>query len=1323
MYKIKRLLIIIVVITLTLTAFALIACDKQYTVTYDANGGSFDGGEIVHQHVSRGKINAPTAPVRKGYSFVGWATTKDGGDMWTFDVDEVTKDVTLYAQWSQANVDIAVEGATVEDNDIKMYVDKDVESVNLVSKVRCGDGYSWKLYVDEFGIFELAAKVAPVDDGDNVYYIVVFDVNGNTVDTYMLTIYRHHNVFIRYYDGTVLLHTDTSLTGEQYVANYTPTISGYTFNGWVDSNGNAFSSDTLWKSISLFVQKSANSYTVTLSVNGGEDLSKTEYEVTYGSAFTLPIPMRDGYSFTGWYYDDAQITDENGQSKNVWNVAQSTELTARWQANSYNVTLNVNDANAGNVFGDGEHDYDSSVTVSATTNVGYTWVGWFNGDEKLTDSLSYTFTMSFDNTLTAKWSKVTLELNKIHAGVVTELTGTYAVGDKVTVTADTNAGYTWVGWYNQEGKLTDLQSYVITMTDTDVTYTARWSKSSVVYDSASGAVSGLDGKYKVGDKATLSATTYIGYDFLGWFEEESQLSSALNCTVTLTESDVTYTAKWQVKEEMRLFTFTSTTDSCTLTGVNDKTVTEITVPDCVTAINEGAFSGCGKLQSLTLTFVGAYKSYAPGDYLYPLGYIFGTRYYNGSSYTTQYYRTAQGEAQQYKEYYIPDSLTTVTVVDGNIPFCAFFNCKYVEKVNVPADLTGIGDSAFANCTSLTAITLPHGLAEIGESAFSGSGLQRLRIPSSVKVIGNNAFFDVGSLSEVIFESNSKLVEIGNEAFKLTDIANVALPDGLKVIGSRAFEESSLTAIELPGSLQRIGDFCFSKCNGLQSVVVPENIAYVGVQPFYSCENLTTATWNVKQCEYTVGGIFNHCVNLTTVTFGEEVTQIPDAMFVSCEKLTGLTLPSSVVTIGINAFYKCFALDSITVPSGVRTIDRSAFSNSGLITVTIDDGVEEIGASAFYNCDSLSSVALPDSVTTLGSSAFAYCEQLTEVILPAHLTSIPQYCFNESGLLSIEIPADVVTISEYAFWNCSGLTTLTFANGSKLNNVRERAFMSARIQSLHLPDSVETVGATAFFGNGLEELVIPSGVKSIGVGAFEGNSKLKTVDWYPTLCKLSGSIFSGCGKFSVIFHGQTEIPAYLFAGSSLTDYTIPQGITSIGEAAFADCSSLFEITLPDNLIRIGNNAFKSSGLYKIYWNAAELKESYPAFNTCANLTKVIFGDTVKYIPRWIFYNCRSIKEVYLSNSVETIGTHAFYCCTGLTEIIIPASVKSIEGFAFADCSNLTSVTFENASGWTAWAPNLAKDDRAFSDAELSVKALAAQHLTGTYSEHDWTRSDD
>ena len=139
--------------------------------------------------------------------------------------------------------------------------------------------------------------------------------------------------------------------------------------------------------------------------------------------------------------------------------------------------------------------------------------------------------------------------------------------------------------------------------------------------------------------------------------------------------------------------------------------------------------------------------------------------------------------------------------------------------------------------------------------------------------------------------------------------------------------------------------------------------------------------------------------------------------------------------------------------------------------------------------------------------------------------------------------------------------------------------------------------------------------------------------------------------------------------------IEDGVTSIGIAAFSDCSSLASITLPNSIRSIGGYVFKNcSSLTSITIpNSVPSIGSY-AFSGCSNLASITISNSVKSIRGYVFENCSSLKSITIPNSVTSIGNIAFYNCSSLKSITIPNSVTSIGDSAFKNCSSLTSVIY-------------------------------------------------
>ena len=110
----------------------------------------------------------------------------------------------------------------------------------------------------------------------------------------------------------------------------------------------------------------------------------------------------------------------------------------------------------------------------------------------------------------------------------------------------------------------------------------------------------------IGEDVTLSAIDYknLGYIWKGWFLNGNFISDELSIHITMCDFNAEYVAVWGVIEELQNFDFISTKNTCEITNVKDKNATKIVVPDYITSIKNGAFSGCSKLSFLSLPFVG-----------------------------------------------------------------------------------------------------------------------------------------------------------------------------------------------------------------------------------------------------------------------------------------------------------------------------------------------------------------------------------------------------------------------------------------------------------------------------------------------------------------------------------------------------------------------------------------------------------------------------------------------------------------------------------------------------------------------------------------------
>ena len=238
---------------------------------------------------------------------------------------------------------------------------------------------------------------------------------------------------------------------------------------------------------------------------------------------------------------------------------------------------------------------------------------------------------------------------------------------------------------------------------------------------------------------------------------------------------------------------------------------------------------------------------------------------------------------------------------------------------------------------------------------------------------------------------------------------------------------------------------------------------------------------------------------------------------------------------------------VTFNGEITSISISAFS--GIVTlsnIALPNSVTSIGADAFEECNSLESITIPDSVTSIGSSAFYYCTSLTSVTIPNSVTSSGVCAFlGCSSLTSITIPDGVTKIGMSAFDSCTSLTSVTIGN------------------------SVTSIGSYAFYCcSSLTSVTIPDSVTEIGAGAFANCESLTA--FYGE--------FASTDNRCLIINGVLNS----FAPADLTEYSIPNSVTSIGLSAFEGCTSLTSIAIPNSITSIGVSAFwYCSSLASIY----------------------------------------------------------------------------------------------------------------------------------------------
>ncbi|MBQ8145545.1 MAG: leucine-rich repeat domain-containing protein [Clostridia bacterium] len=379
-------------------------------------------------------------------------------------------------------------------------------------------------------------------------------------------------------------------------------------------------------------------------------------------------------------------------------------------------------------------------------------------------------------------------------------------------------------------------------------------------------------------------------------------------------------------------------------------------------------------------------------------------------------------------------------------------------------------------------------------------------------------------------------------------------------------------------------------------------------------NQDEKSFNVK-----IGDCKDSFVIIPEAYNGLPVTLIKSDSFNNCD-FTKISVPSSVLTIEKGAFKGCDKLESISLPFVGKSLDSigkesvfgyifgdEEFANS----VSVKQAYSSIWAVTYYVPVSLINVHLTNDKIPFG--AFSGCSSIQGISTNGNISNVPDYAFlNCSALKEIPNLSNTVKIGDCAFQNCTSLTGVSIG---KLT---------------------EAIGDNVFLGcSALAEITV-----------HPDNTAYKSVD---------GNLYSKDGKVFLYYSqgnnneefsltdGVTSIGSYAFYGiTALKRINLPNGLEVIGSSAFRGCSSLNDITLPNSVTKIGGSAFLGCEQLTtvVFSSSLTLIESY-AFQKCKALTTVIFPDSLFEIENYAFSVCSSLTKVYIPDSVEIIGENVFW----------------------------------------------------------------------------------
>ena len=283
---------------------------------------------------------------------------------------------------------------------------------------------------------------------------------------------------------------------------------------------------------------------------------------------------------------------------------------------------------------------------------------------------------------------------------------------------------------------------------------------------------------------------------------------------------------------------------------------------------------------------------------------------------------------------------------------------------------------------------------------------------------------------------------------------------------------------------------------------------------------------------------------------DDIVELKNAMVYSKGFLVSIDLTEVIGLKALKdeAFADCEALSSLSLPSSVESIGKEAFAKcNSLVSFVVPDGVSKIEKKTFSKCKSLKSVVLPQNLTVIGKKAFKKCVSLSSIELPPKLCYIKKSAFYGcKSLESISIPENLIVIDEQAFGQCLNLKQFLVQNSFAY---------SSQDGILYNKNKTKIIAYPSASG----EIKFAEGVKEIDSYAL-AETRVTSV---------------------IIPDGATSIGVNAFANCELLrSVVIPDTVTSIGAWAFSGCRSLYGIKLPLSLTQIGDSAFRSCAIKSI-----------------------------------------------------------------------------------------------------------------------------------------------